>query len=224
VARHSTGPTLPPLFVRIGRACLLVNLLLLNVPSGARGELINPNPFASKTPPMDGDTAKTMRLRAEAAAVAANVLAAAGINGFQSHEIPPDLATFHAIWSMADLVGALRINEKETIHSASVTFIAKAAERCKGSFASLKLPSADADTVRMKTACLGSQTETDEHAYINIVKRRQGGVYYFVVLGTKGAGEAAVASGGRVFEAALKKVPRAIGKSPAALRRRHDIR
>jgi hypothetical protein len=126
--------------------------------------------------PSPQDSPPNEAAKAEAAAVTANLLSAAKIEGFQVAEaIPPGLEMFHSVWSAPGIMGGLIIGLDQTVEQASGALIGSSADSCKGHFATGKLPSAPDGTASIKTAC-----DNDVFTYV-LIPRPKGGVYVMLV-------------------------------------------
>ena len=153
-------------------------------------ESASANPFGPKprqTPPQSGPSDS---LKAEANAVLANLLSAAGVPGFYilpPSEVPSLLANSHAVWKAGGVFGTLNVvGGQAKIADAPSQIIAGDARACAGKFASGFLPNEGAG-VRVFTACEASSSEN--HIYYLMIPRRSGGFYNFatVVLGKEDA-------------------------------------
>jgi len=165
------------------------------------------NPFVAPGSGETNQNSTTAQLEAEAATFTANVLAASGLSDFRlADSISPELKIFHAVWWAKGVVGGTTISEADSLESAVATLLAYASAECKGSFASMKLPSNDANAVRLKTVC-EQQDEQPVAQLVNVIKRKKGGVYVFVILDSSsedgGAGSLEDA-GARLFEAGIR--------------------
>lgn len=174
-------------------------------PAGRRPDMFASGSATPKQRPSEG------KLQAEAAAVAANVLAAAGIEDFRLGDtIPAELDMFHAIWWSPNAMGGVRIEERESLDSATATLIASATKSCPGAFASMKLPSDQLGAVRLKTICSGKKSGgTSSVQYTNIVERKRGGIIIFAIYelpDSEGAGAGAERAGEQLFDASLRVV------------------
>lgn len=172
----------------------------------------NSNPFAKRDVATYAEQPKSSaRLQAEAATVTANVLAASGMNNFRLEDsVKPELDAFHAVWWVDELLGGTVISENENLDSAVNTLIASASQDCKGSFASMKLPSTDANAARMKAVC-EQDGRTTIIQFANVVKRKKGGVYVFMLFQAperNGDGKAVEDAGARLFDASLRLTDR----------------
>jgi len=165
------------------------------------------NPFVAPGSGETNQNSTTAQLEAEAATFTANVLAASGLSDFRlADSISPELKIFHAVWWAKGVVGGTTISEADSLESAVATLLAYASAECKGSFASMKLPSNDANAVRLKTVC-EQQDEQPVAQLVNVIKRKKGGVYVFVIFDSSsedgGAGSLEDA-GARLFEAGIR--------------------
>jgi len=165
------------------------------------------NPFVAPGAGQHNQPTNTAQLEAEAAAVTANLLASSGIPEFRLAEtISPELNIFHAVWWAKDVMGGTIIADNETIDSAVTTLLAYASAGCKGNFASMKLPSNEANAVRLKTVC----EESDKNPFVqytNLIKRKKGGVYAFMIFessGQENRNNILEDAGARLFEAGIQ--------------------
>jgi hypothetical protein len=139
------------------------------------------NPFAAPvTPaPQAGNQPSQAAFRAEAAALAANLLSSAGVQGFQIvSEIPADLAsTFHSMWTAPGLVGGVVVSPDGKVDEGVSLITANSASNCKGKFGVTKIPvtGAGAD---VKTLCETAPGTAQVVSYL-IFPRPAGGVYVF---------------------------------------------
>ena len=134
------------------------------------------NPFV-RNQPTPQDSPPNDAVKAEAAAVTANLLSAAKIDSFQvADTIPPGLEMFHSVWSAPGILGGLTIGLNQTVEQASATLVGMGASSCKGHFASAKLPSAPDGTASVKTAC-----DNDVVTYV-LIPRPKGGVYVMLLM------------------------------------------
>ena len=140
------------------------------------------NPFetrAAKSSPSNGGSPDRARETAEATALAANLLSAAGMTGFTLLG-PSDYPEFKgdARWVQGDVLGTINVilnvppGEFKNIPA---YLIGDGAKACKGTFFSGALPEEAADIGRVFTTCqVGSDTST---SYYLVVPRRAGGAY-----------------------------------------------
>jgi len=168
------------------------------------------NPFEKPAATASLPAPRAANNRAEAAAVTANVLSSAGIQGFSLvSDIPETLKFLDAIWKAPGVIGGLQILETQTPVTASSRRIALDAQNCQGTFASGKLP-ASGGAVRVMTACTANGAEARQTEY-TIVQRKKGGVYMFILMANR-TGQAASAPsdignhGTRLMDAALKSI------------------
>ena len=145
----------------------------------------NANPFkkqASSNPFSAPSNNTGAASRLEATTIAANLMGASGIKGFQL--LPPDAAArikVDAAWKAGNTIGTIRIVTSANIKSLkdiSGRLIGGNATNCKGTFASGAVPEPGNDSVvRLFTACkVGDQATT---IYYLAMNRRQGGYYLF---------------------------------------------
>lgn len=142
------------------------------------------NPFetrAGKSTPSNpsGGTPDRARETAEATALAANLLSAAGIKGFEllgpsdRPEIKGD-----ARWLQGDVLGTINIMlnvPPGEFRNIPAYLIGNAAKACKGTFFSGAVPDDRVEIGRVFTTCqVGGETST---AYYLAVPRRAGGAY-----------------------------------------------
>jgi hypothetical protein len=166
-----------------GTAQLLPALLTCAANRGSATQMAS-NPFetrAGKSSPSNpsGGTADRARETAEATALAANLLSAAGIQGFtllgpsDRPEIKGD-----ARWLQGDILGTINVmayvppGEFKNIPAYLIGYDAKA---CKGTFFSGAVPDDTVEISRVFTTCqVGGDTST---RYYLAVPRRAGGAY-----------------------------------------------
>lgn len=130
------------------------------------------NPFANRTAPNDSRDA----LRAEAAAVTANLLSAAKVEGFAMAEaIPAELKFFDAMWTAPGVVGGLTVGLDETPESALAGITSRAMASCKGRHATAKLPE-KGGIISLKQMC------DDQASTVIVIPRQKGGVYVVSVV------------------------------------------
>jgi hypothetical protein len=117
--------------------------------------------------------------KAEATAMAANILSAAHIDGF--HLLEPDERPDikgDARWAASDLFGTIDVLPQlkpDDIKSVGGYVIANDAKACKGAFLSGAMPGSDAAAGRIFTSCqIGGKMIT---TYYMAVPRRSGGAY-----------------------------------------------
>ena len=143
------------------------------------------NPFRSgngDSTPRSDSTVTAAASRLEATTIAANLMAASGIKGFQL--LSPDAAErikVDAAWKAGSTIGTIRIVSNDNIKSLkdiSGRLIGGNAKNCKGTFASGSVPEPGNDgVIRLFTACkVGDQATT---IYYLAMDRRKGGYYLF---------------------------------------------
>jgi hypothetical protein len=142
---------------------------------------VGTNPFVAHAAPaaQPRNDASVAGFRAEAAALTANLLSSAGVQGFQiMSDIPPQLASFHSVWTAPGLVGAVLVKPDSNVDQATSIITAKSARNCKGKFGVAKLPvtAAGAD---IKTLCETSPGKADAGSFL-ILPRPAGGIYVFM--------------------------------------------
>jgi hypothetical protein len=163
------------------------------------------NPFAVPARPAQPQSEPSDGLKAEANAVLANLLSAAGIPEFYilpPKEVPVPLASAHAVWKAGGVFGTLNvIGGQASMADAPSQLIAGDARACKGKFASGSLPN-EGPGIRVFTACETASSE--DHIYYLMIPRRAGGFYNFatVVLGKEDAPAQRIDS--QVRDAALR--------------------
>jgi hypothetical protein len=136
------------------------------------------NPFDrnSGTTPTQQPTA--VNHKAEVTAYLANILSAAGVQGFfVAPQTPPEIAPWEVAWSAPNLIGLARIDDQQTIDGTAILLTAADSSRCKGSFASAKQPSPDGKVLLLKTACKSDQKDQSFRYSYSIVPRAAGGCY-----------------------------------------------
>lgn len=162
------------------------------------------NPFVKPSSPSVANSNDGQK-RAEAAAVTANVLSSAGIQGFSLvSDIPASLKFLDAIWKAPGLLGGLQILDTHTPDTASSRRIAIDAQNCKGTFASGKLP-ASGGAVRVMSACT-VEGKAPRRTEYTVVRRGKGGVYLFILMGSGNAPADVGEHGTRVMDAAVKSL------------------
>jgi len=164
------------------------------------------NPFVAQAPRRSNDRTSE---RAEAAVLLANVLSAAGIQGFRilpANKLPAKLRSHDAVWASPDLLGTLRIISTTTAATPerlAALLMAADAQSCKGVFASGRYPVQEGSrTARLMTGCSGTTKPIEIH--YTIMPRSKGGFYLFAVFGQKGHGDLARDFGTRLYDAAVK--------------------
>ena len=163
------------------------------------------NPFAAPAPASQGQTnsagqGRPAAYRAEALALAANILGSAGIVGFQIAEGGDGFAD--AAWRTDRLFGMVRIEPKEPPALISATTIAVDAAGCKSKFASGSIPAAsNNDLPRIFTKC--GDGEQGWTVYYFILPRKAGG-HYLVGTGASGSDEPARQVESDIRQATLK--------------------
>ncbi len=163
------------------------------------------NPFEKSAPAAPASAVNDAQHRTEAKAVTANVLSAAGIQGFTLvSDIPESLRFLHAIWKAPGMIGGVQILEGQTPTSASSRRIALDAQNCQGTFASGKLP-ATGNAVRVMSACTADGKAPSRTEY-TIIQRSKGGVYMFILMGSGEAPADVSEQGSRVMDAAVKSI------------------
>jgi hypothetical protein len=117
---------------------------------------------------------KTNPRRAEAVTMAANVLAAAGITGFQILEETSEIKG-DVVWMDGRTLGSLSIFPNLNPEAASASLIGAEAASCAGKFASGH--TAEPGLRRVFAACTTSGAETV--VYYHVTRRKAGGCYVF---------------------------------------------
>lgn len=162
--------------------CVQANLQ----PSGS--STVASNPFAAPAPANSASQGRPPAYRAEAVALAANILGSAGVVGFRI--IDDDKSGFiDAAWRADKTFGMVRIEPEEPPALISAGMIAVDAAGCKGKFASGSMPATDKNELpRMFTKCgEGDQGWT---VYYFIMPRKAGG-HYLIGTGSSGSDEPA---------------------------------
>ncbi len=162
--------------------CVQANLQ----PSGQ--STVASNPFAAPAPANSASQGRPPAYRAEAVALAANILGSAGVVGFRI--VNDDKSGFiDAAWKADRLFGMVRIEPKEPPALISAGMIAVDAAGCKSKFASGSMPATDKNELpRMFTKCgEGDQGWT---VYYFIMPRKAGG-HYLIGTGSSGSDEPA---------------------------------
>jgi len=169
-----------------GTSQLLPSLLTCAANRGAATQMAA-NPFETKPGKSSGSNPSAdPNTKAEAMAVAANLLAAAGIQGFtllgpnEHPEFPGD-----ARWMLGDdTMGAINVfptAPQKELKSLPAWLIGRGAEACKGTFFSGAIPDDDASSLaRVFTMC---QVGNDGYTvYYLGAPRRAGGVYLITTM------------------------------------------
>jgi hypothetical protein len=170
----------------------------------AASPTVTANPFAAPAPASAASTANQGRppaYRAEAVALAANILGSAGIVGFRIMDDDQN-GFLDAAWRADKLFGMVRIEPKEPPALISAGMIAVDAAGCKTRFASGSMPATDSnEPVRMFTKCGdGDQGWT---VYYFIMQRKAGG-HYLVGTGSSGSDEPARQAESDIRQATFK--------------------
>lgn len=145
------------------------------------------NPFSadSSAPPAPAQSPITDH-KAEVTAFLANVLSAAGIQGFSlSPQVSPDLKPWEVAWTAPSIIGLARIDEGSTVQQAALLIAASDGSVCKGSFASAKQISPDGSVVSLKTACNMSDASKSTISSYTIVPRAAGGSFIAAALSSE---------------------------------------
>ena len=177
------------------------------------------NPFVASVTPAPQAAPSQAAFRAEAAALTANLLSSAGVQGFQIvSEIPKELSTFHSVWTAPGLVGGVFIDPSHQADENAATITAHRARDCKGKFGVVKLP-VTADGASLKTICETSPGKAEGETYLLLP--RQGGVYVLTIFevndgapdnapstSAQTAGTNAEVTSGRLMEASIRVLGR----------------
>jgi len=171
------------------------------------------NPFLATVPPVEKTTTFTdPALKAEALALTANLLANAGVSGFQLiGDVPEDMSFFHAMWVAPHLVGGMTVVPQGDTDDMQAAVTASVAKNCKGRFASAKLPVSSAST-SVKTICEGADGKTATASFV-FLRRQKGGAYMLATMDAESgvadehASPAEMASG-RIIDASVKVLGR----------------
>lgn len=138
------------------------------------------NPFSVEGSASGSATSKSVAIdhKAEVTAFLANVLSAAGIQGFSlSPEVSPDLRPWEVVWTAPQMVGLARIDESSTVDEAALMIAAGDGSSCKANFATAKQTSPDGKIILLKTACrAGNDGKSSSYSY-TIVPRASGGAF-----------------------------------------------
>jgi hypothetical protein len=133
------------------------------------------NPFSNSTAPAPTERPPTSHV-AETTAYLANVLSAAGVQGFTL--LPePKVGLWEVGWTAPNVVGLARIDEKSSVEENAILIAAGDSATCKGNFASTKQPTADGKVMLLKTACQTSQASQAFQNSYTIAPRAAGGSY-----------------------------------------------
>jgi hypothetical protein len=162
------------------------------------------NPFAAPPPAnttaTPGTQGRPATYRAEAVALAANILGSAGVIGFRFVEGETGFAD--ARWRTDGLFGMVRIEPKEPPGLISAEAIAVDAAGCRSKFASGSIPASDSNDVpRMFTKC--GDGEQGHTVFYFILPRKAGG-HYLIGTGASGAEEPARQVESDIRQATLK--------------------
>ena len=142
-------------------------------PQSASGQS---NPFSGAPPPTAPPPSQDHT--AETTAFLANILSAAGIQGFTLlPETDPKMKPWEVGWTAPNLAGLARIDSDSTVEQSATTIAAIDGSQCKGSFASTKEPSSDGRVLLLKTACQTSDATTSWRYTYTIATRSAGGSY-----------------------------------------------
>jgi hypothetical protein len=136
---------------------------------------VETNPFSDQSTPTETSAAISDHT-AETTAYLANVLSAAGIQGF-SLSPSPKSRPWEVAWTAPSIVGLARIDEKSTVDESAIIIAAGDSGICKGSFASTRQPTSDGKVLLLKTACKTSPpAQSFQYSYF-IVPRAAGGSF-----------------------------------------------
>jgi hypothetical protein len=162
--------------------CVQTNLQ----PSGS--STVASNPFVAPAPASSASQGRPPAYRAEAVALAANILGSAGVVGFRI--VDDDKSGFiDAAWRADKMFGMVRIEPKEPPALISAGMIAVDAASCKSRFASGSMPATDKNELpRMFTKC--GEGEQGWTVYYFIMPRKAGG-HYLIGTGASGSDEPA---------------------------------
>lgn len=168
------------------------------------------NPFVAgaTTNQWTSDTKSVTALRAEAAKFAANLLSAAGITGFQIIDKPPAKSSYHAAWVAPGLLGRLLIHRTVSAIEAVHIITTVSAKKCKGKFATVKLPLAASSGAAVKTVCVDPSGKARAITFVAL-PRRKGGNYLIALVALEGglaSGEAGARSSSDVMVDKLMNV------------------
>jgi hypothetical protein len=174
-----------------------------NLQSGS-STTVSSNPFALPAPPSGpAKEARPPAYRAEALALAANILGSAGVVGFRMLDGENGFAD--AAWQSNRLFGMVRIEPKEPPAKISAIAIAVDAAGCKSKFASGSMPATDKNELpRIFTKCGDGEGWT---VYYFILPRKAGG-HYLIGTGANGADEPARQIESDIRQATLKATER----------------
>jgi hypothetical protein len=169
------------------------------------------NPFAGSTGSI---SAASSDLKTEATTVLANILGAAGIQGFRLvSDVPSVMQDYQAAWSAPGVVGGIKIQQDATISDAVTILIASDERGCKGTFASYR-ERAEQGLVSIRTACKQETGDGINVTYM-LAPRNAGGVYQFFALAmpeenpdAMPEGDAVATTAGRMFDASLRTLGR----------------
>ncbi len=171
---------------------------------------VNPeNPFVPASPA--GPPAETVT---EAATVLANVLGAAGVQGFRLVSDPPEpFKQYQVAFAAPGVVGGLRVQSAATVADTTTAILAADQQSCKGTYASLR-EREEQGGVSVWSACK-EPNGTGIGIVYNLIPRPAGGVYIFftaqppgqVAAGSEPDNTVATTSKG-LFEASLRTIAR----------------
>lgn len=171
------------------------------------------NPFLATAPPVEESTIYSdPALKAEALTLTANLLANAGVTGFQLiSDVPEDVSFFHAMWVAPNLIGGVTVIPRGKPDDIQATITASIAKNCKGRFASAKLPVSTASS-SVNTICEGADGKTQTASFV-FLTRQKGGSYMLATIDAeasvadKRASPAETASG-RIIDASVNVLGR----------------
>jgi hypothetical protein len=158
------------------------------------------NPFgdSSKRAP----TTARQSYRAEAVALAANILGTAGVSGFRILDEAPDRAN-RVEWVAGEIFGSLEINTEDNPEFIQGATVGIALASCKSKFGSGALPKEQSDIMRSFSIC--GEGEKARVSYYTIIQRDAGG-YYLISTSSVGARQPAEQAESNIRTAAMKVV------------------
>lgn len=174
------------------------------------GRNANNDPFGRSATQTLSDPV-TAPFHADAVAFAANLLSVAGVPGYRilsRDELSEGLQPYDAVWVAGDVAGTVKVvaaKDASTADEIATIVVALGSSRCKGKFASARLPSADGSgSVRIKSACQTAESTTQDE---NIIVARRGGGHYnlgIFSIGQEVIPELVSGTSGKLLDATLR--------------------